>query len=91
MGCMETGIGDIGTAMLTALPPKRAAALRETITIDVGTTDFLPHPARRPGWQLPGVHRIREDLLRDCALRGMRGPTRDAGPGARDRGRRTRA
>jgi len=31
---VETGIGDIHTAMLAALPVARAAALRETVMID---------------------------------------------------------
>jgi hypothetical protein len=36
---VETGIGDIHTAMLAALGPVRAAALCETVTIDLDTTD----------------------------------------------------
>jgi DDE family transposase len=36
---VETGIGDIHTAMLAALGPARAAALCETVTIDLDTTD----------------------------------------------------
>jgi len=36
---VETGVGDIGAAMLAALPPARAAALCETVTIDLDTTD----------------------------------------------------
>jgi hypothetical protein len=36
---VETGIGEIHTAMLAALPPVRAAALCETVTIDLDTTD----------------------------------------------------
>ena len=36
---VETGIGDIGTRMLAALPVARAAALTETVTIDLDTTD----------------------------------------------------
>ena len=36
---VETGIGDIHTAMLAALPPQRAAVLCEQVTIDLDTTD----------------------------------------------------
>ena len=36
---VETGIGDIGAAMLTALPAQRAAALCAQVTIDLDTTD----------------------------------------------------
>jgi hypothetical protein len=36
---VETGIGDIGAAMLAALPAQRAAALCERVTIDLDTTD----------------------------------------------------
>jgi hypothetical protein len=36
---VETGIGDVHTAMLAALGPKRVAALCETVTIDLDTTD----------------------------------------------------
>lgn len=36
---VETGIGDIHAAMLAALSPARAAALTETVTIDLDTTD----------------------------------------------------
>ena len=36
---VETGIGDIGAAMLAALPAERAAALCERVTIDLDTTD----------------------------------------------------
>jgi len=36
---VETGLGDIATAALAALPPERAAALCETVTIDLDTTD----------------------------------------------------
>jgi hypothetical protein len=36
---VETGIGDVHTAMLAALGPQRVAALCETVTIDLDTTD----------------------------------------------------
>jgi hypothetical protein len=36
---VETGIGDVHTAMLAALAPRRTAALCETVTIDLDTTD----------------------------------------------------
>lgn len=41
---VETGIGDIDTAMLAALPPARAAALCEAVTIDLDTTDGPTDP-----------------------------------------------
>jgi len=36
---VETGIGEVHTAMLTALSPARAAALCQRVTIDLDTTD----------------------------------------------------
>ncbi len=36
---VETGTGDIHTAVLAALPPHRAAALCQQVTIDLDTTD----------------------------------------------------
>ncbi len=36
---VETGIGDIHTVALAAMAPQRAAALCETVTIDLDTTD----------------------------------------------------
>jgi hypothetical protein len=36
---VETGIGDIGAAMLAALAPERAAALCAQVTIDLDTSD----------------------------------------------------
>jgi Transposase DDE domain group 1 len=38
---VETGIGGVHTAMLAALAPKRVAALCETVTIDLDTTDVV--------------------------------------------------
>jgi hypothetical protein len=46
---VETGIGDIHTAMLAALPPKRAAALCETVTIDLDTTDVEVYGRKKRG------------------------------------------
>ena len=46
---VETGIGDIGTAMLAALPADRAAALCETVTIDLDTTDVEVYGRRKRG------------------------------------------
>jgi hypothetical protein len=46
---VETGIGDIHTAMLAALSPKRAAALCETVTIDLDTTDVEVYGRKKRG------------------------------------------
>ena len=46
---METGVGDIGAAMLAALPPARAAALCETVTIDLDTTDVEVYGRKKRG------------------------------------------
>ncbi|MGH3697127.1 MAG: hypothetical protein ACRDRX_24625 [Pseudonocardiaceae bacterium] len=53
---VETGIGEVHTAMLAALPPARAAALREEVTIDLDTTDVEVYGRKktRGGLQLPG-------------------------------------
>jgi hypothetical protein len=54
---LESGIGDIGTAMLAALPPARAAALCETVTIDLDTTDVEVYGRKKRGvaFKLPGA------------------------------------
>lgn len=46
---VETGIGDVHTAMLAALPPKRVAALCETVTIDLDTTDVEVYGRKKRG------------------------------------------
>ena len=46
---VETGVGDIGAAMLAALPPARAAALCETVTIDLDTTDVEVYGRKKRG------------------------------------------
>jgi hypothetical protein len=46
---VETGIGDIHTAMLAALPPRRVAALCETVTIDLDTTDVEVYGRKKRG------------------------------------------
>jgi len=46
---VETGIGDIHTAMLAALPPARAAALCEEVTIDLDTTDVEVYGRKKRG------------------------------------------
>ncbi len=46
---VETGIGDIHTAMLTALPPARAAALCDEVTIDLDTTDVEVYGRKKRG------------------------------------------
>jgi hypothetical protein len=47
---VETGVGDIHTAMLAALPPARAAALCETVMIDLDTTDVEVYGRKKRGW-----------------------------------------
>jgi hypothetical protein len=46
---VETGIGDIHAAMLAALPAARAAALCETVTIDLDTTDVEVYGRKKRG------------------------------------------
>jgi DDE family transposase len=46
---VETGIGDIHTAMLAALPARRVAALCETVTIDLDTTDVEVYGRKKRG------------------------------------------
>jgi hypothetical protein len=46
---VETGIGDIHTAMLAALTPQRVAALCETVTIDLDTTDVEVYGRKKRG------------------------------------------
>jgi len=46
---VETGIGDIHTAMLAALPPARAAALCDQVTIDLDTTDVEVYGSKKRG------------------------------------------
>jgi hypothetical protein len=46
---VETGIGDIHTAMLAALPPARAAALCGEVTIDLDTTDVEVYGRKKRG------------------------------------------
>jgi hypothetical protein len=46
---VETGIGDVHTAMLAALGPKRVAALCETVTIDLDTTDVEVYGPKKRG------------------------------------------
>jgi hypothetical protein len=46
---VETGIGDIHAAMLAALSPQRAAALCETVTIDLDTTDVEVYGRKKRG------------------------------------------
>ena len=46
---VETGIGGIHTAMLAALGPKRVAALCETVTIDLDTTDVEVYGPKKRG------------------------------------------
>ncbi|HEY6423037.1 MAG TPA: IS1380 family transposase [Pseudonocardiaceae bacterium] len=46
---VETGIGDIHTAMLAALPPARAAALCDEVTIDLDTTDVEVYGRKKRG------------------------------------------
>jgi len=46
---VEIGIGDIHTAMLAALPPVRAAALCDQVTIDLDTTDVEVYGSKKRG------------------------------------------
>ncbi|MCA1681634.1 MAG: hypothetical protein LC700_00375 [Actinobacteria bacterium] len=46
---VETGIGDIHTAMLAALPAARAAALCDAVTIDLDTTDVEVYGSQKRG------------------------------------------
>ncbi len=46
---VETGIGDIGAAMLAALPVERAAALCDQVTIDLDTTDVEVYGRQKRG------------------------------------------
>ena len=46
---VETGVGDIHTAMLAALSPKRVAALCETVTVDLDTTDVEVYGRKKRG------------------------------------------
>jgi hypothetical protein len=46
---VETGIGDIGSAMLAALPAQRAAALCDQVTIDLDTTDVEVYGRHKRG------------------------------------------
>ena len=46
---VETGIGDIHTAMLAALPAERAAALCAEVTIDLDTTDVEVYGRHKRG------------------------------------------
>ena len=46
---VETGIGDVHTAVLAALSPQRVAALCETVTIDLDTTDVEVYGRKKRG------------------------------------------
>lgn len=46
---VETGVGDIHTAMLAALGPRRAAALCDQVTIDLDTTDVEVYGRQKRG------------------------------------------
>jgi hypothetical protein len=46
---VETGIGEIHSAMLAALPPARAAALCDAVTIDLDTTDVEVYGPKKRG------------------------------------------
>ncbi|MGH3802303.1 MAG: hypothetical protein ACRDTD_19640, partial [Pseudonocardiaceae bacterium] len=46
---VETGIGDVHTAMLAALPPRRAAALCGEVTIDLDTTGVEVYGRKKRG------------------------------------------
>jgi hypothetical protein len=63
---VETGIGDIHTAMLVALPPRRAAALCETVTIDLDTTDVEVCGRKKRGVVYQGVRHEARMTERRC-------------------------
>ncbi len=46
---VETGIGDLYTAMGAALPAQRAAALCDQVTIDLDTTDVEVYGSKKRG------------------------------------------
>jgi hypothetical protein len=46
---VETGIGEIGAAMLATLPPERAMALCDEVTIDLDTTDVEVYGRKKRG------------------------------------------
>ena len=46
---VETGISEVHTAMLAALPPGRAAALCDAVTIDLDTTDVEVYGRKKRG------------------------------------------
>jgi DDE family transposase len=46
---VETGVGDIHTAMLAALAPQRVAALCATVTVDLDTTDVEVYGRKKRG------------------------------------------
>jgi DDE family transposase len=46
---VETGIGDVHSAVLAALSPQRVAALCETVTIDLDTTDVEVYGRKKRG------------------------------------------
>jgi hypothetical protein len=46
---VETGIGEIGAAMLARLPPERAMALCDEVTIDLDTTDVEVYGRKKRG------------------------------------------
>jgi hypothetical protein len=46
---VETGIGDIGAAMLTTLSPERVTALCDEVTIDLDTTDVEVYGRKKQG------------------------------------------
>ena len=46
---VETGIGDIGAAMLAALPAQRAAVLCEQVTVDLDTTEVEVYGRHKRG------------------------------------------
>jgi hypothetical protein len=47
---VETGIGEIGAAMLATLPPERAMALCDEVTIDPDTTDVEVYGRKKRVW-----------------------------------------
>jgi hypothetical protein len=77
---VETGIGDIHAAMLAALPAARAAALCQTVTIDLDTTDVEVYGRKKRGvaYNYQGVrHEARMTVWRCESFVG--GPSQRSG------------
>ncbi|MGI9000851.1 MAG: hypothetical protein ACR2GH_04220 [Pseudonocardia sp.] len=70
---VETGIGDIGTAMLAALAPERAAALCAEATIDLDTSDVEVYGRRKRGVAYNYQGQVRHEVARAEWMRRLEG------------------